>query len=48
VTASAGAGSALASHGVHVTIVGLSSVVFAALLWSLPPALSDPERSPAG
>jgi hypothetical protein len=48
VTASAGAGSAVASHGVHVAIAGLSSVVFAALLWSLPPAMSDPERSTVG
>ncbi|MCO6011107.1 hypothetical protein NE236_39745 [Actinoallomurus purpureus] len=47
VTASAGAGSAVASHGVQVAIVGLSSTAFAALLWSLPPAMSDPERSTA-
>jgi hypothetical protein len=48
VTASAGAGSAVASNGVHVAIVGLSSVVFAVLLWSLPPAMFDPERSTVG
>ncbi|MCO5993543.1 MauE/DoxX family redox-associated membrane protein [Actinoallomurus rhizosphaericola] len=47
VTASAGAGSAAASHGVHVAIVALSSVTFAVLLWSLPPAMADPERSVA-
>ena len=43
-----GAGSAAAAHGAHLVIVGLSSVVFAALLWSLPLAMFDPERSPAG
>ncbi|MEV5748748.1 MauE/DoxX family redox-associated membrane protein [Actinoallomurus sp. NPDC052308] len=48
VTASAGAGSAIASHGVHVALVGLSSVTFAVLLWSLPTAMADPERSVAG
>jgi hypothetical protein len=32
---------------VHVAIVGLSSVTFAVLLWSLPPAMADPERSVA-
>ncbi|MCW2944624.1 MAG: hypothetical protein JWR24_1341, partial [Actinoallomurus sp.] len=46
--AAGGAGSAAASHGAHAAIMGLSSVVFAVLLWLLPLAMFDPERNPAG
>jgi methylamine utilization protein MauE len=46
--AAGGAGSAAASHGAHAAIVGLSSVVFAVLLWLLPLAMFDLERNPAG
>jgi methylamine utilization protein MauE len=46
--AAAGAGRAVTSHGADAAIVVLSSVVFATLLWSLPLAMADPGRSPAG
>jgi uncharacterized membrane protein (UPF0136 family) len=43
-----GAGPAVAAHGAHVALVGLSSVVFAILLWLLPLAMFDRERNRAG
>lgn len=46
--AAAGAGRAVAAHGPDAAILALASVVFAATLWSLPLAMADPERSPAG
>lgn len=41
--AAAGAGPATDSHGAHLTVVALASVVFATLLWLLPTAMNDPD-----
>ncbi|MDN3355026.1 MauE/DoxX family redox-associated membrane protein [Actinomadura sp. DC4] len=47
VAAAAGSGPATGSHGTHVAVLLLSSVVFAVLLSLLPQAMFDPERRPA-
>lgn len=45
--ASAGAGPAIGSHGSHIAVAVLASLVFAVLLWLLPQAMLDTERRPA-